>query len=443
MPTVAKVSPRKYLLSAAVWAARTAERLNGGAIDSINRDRSHQRTGLALQYFTWRKALNLARIEVALRFGRTKVRAMPYEWEIDTTNICQLQCPLCNTGLGNINREQGVMHYDVFTKTVDQIKDSCIWLTLYSWGEPFLNPLIHEFVAYAHKQGIATIISSNLNRPLTEEMAEDIIKSGLDVMIISLDGVTQEVYEQYRVNGHLFRVFDNIELLVRKKRELGMQTPFLEWQFIVMRQNEHQIPAAREKAKEIGVDNIIFKKVDFPHGADDPELGERWLPQSPEYLRAKPFSKPFREDAKRCWRLWRSAIVNWDGGLAPCCYLTDKAHDFGDVTKNSVKQIWNNDHYLTARRLFEDDFTPEIAVGCGTCPVYLDSNAGQRRGPVEIKLEPVETRRITLPTNGNLSAHEVKISSNGADTVGGGSGGADSEQVSSSVTSVSEPPAKS
>jgi MoaA/NifB/PqqE/SkfB family radical SAM enzyme len=111
-----------------------------------------------------------------------------------------------------------VTDYDLFTSMVDQIKHSCLWLTLYSWGEPFQNQRIHEYIAYAHKQKIATIISSNLNKPLTLEMAEQVIKSGLDVMIVSLDGVTQDVYEVYRVTGHLDRVLDNLKLLDEKKR---------------------------------------------------------------------------------------------------------------------------------------------------------------------------------------------------------------------------------
>ncbi len=142
-------------------------------------------------------------------------------------------------------------------------------------------------------------------------MAEQVIRSGLDVLIVSLDGVTQDVYEIYRVTGHLDRVLDNLRLLDRKKRELGSTTPHIEWQFIVMRQNEHQMDEAKALAGELGVDALVFKKVDFPHGEDDLEMAERWLPrQHPEYLREDPFFKPYAEDGRLCWRPWRSAVVN-------------------------------------------------------------------------------------------------------------------------------------
>ena len=172
-------------------------------IKSVADGRREQRFWLATQYFSWRKFWNLIRVEVQVRFGRRLVWGSPYEWEIDTTNICQLKCPLCHTGKGTIHRDQGVMDFGLFTSVVDQIKHSCMWLTLYSWGEPFLNLRIHEYIEYAHKQKIATIISSNLNKPLTPEMAEQVIRSGLDVLIVSLDGVTQDVYEIYRVTGIL------------------------------------------------------------------------------------------------------------------------------------------------------------------------------------------------------------------------------------------------
>ncbi|MQG71495.1 MAG: radical SAM protein, partial [SAR202 cluster bacterium] len=310
---------------------------------------------------------------------------------------CQLKCPLCHTGKGTIHRDQGVMDFDLFTKVVDQIKHSCLWLTLYSWGEPLLNQRIHEYIEYAHKQKIATIISSNLNKPLTPLMAEQVIRSGLDVMIVSLDGITQDVYEVYRVNGHLDRVLENLRLLDQKKRELGSKKPYIEWQFIVMRQNEHQLDEAKVLAGELGVDSLVFKKVDFPHGEDDLAEAERWLPrQHPEYLREDPFYKPYQEDGQVCWRLWRSAVVNWDGGFAPCCYLTDKTQDFGDLNDASVKKVWNNSKYTTARGLFKNDVVPEEWVGCLDCSVYLGSSAAKHRGPVDLHIEPV-----VLQVNGN------------------------------------------
>jgi len=373
------VSLRASVLVNTIRAMERTFQVNNTAISSVAKGRATQRVEVALKHWGWRKFLNFWRVEAQLRLGRSKVWGYPYEWEIDTTNICQLKCPLCHTGLGTVNRQKGVMRYETFTKVIDEIKDYCIWLTLYSWGEPFLNKQIDRFVAYANKANIATIISSNLNKPLTPEMAESIIKAGLDVLIVSMDGTTQEVYEKYRVGGHLNRVQDNVRLLAQKKRELGFETPHMEWQFIVMKQNEHQIEEARAMSKKLGFNSIIFKKVDFPHGESDTEVARRWLPSSRQTVDGgSPFDKPYGENGARCWRLWRSGVVNWDGGYAPCCYLTDAKDDFGNVTDRSIKEIWNNQQYVTARDLFKGKNSTSVHVGCTTCNVYLESKAGQR-----------------------------------------------------------------
>ena len=379
------------LLMKAAWAVDNKLQVNASTIGALASGRARQRAEVALRHASLKKLLNFLRIEAQLRIGRTKVWGYPYEWEIDTTNVCQLKCPLCHTGLGTVNRSKGVMHFDLFKETIDQIKDYCIWLSLYSWGEPFLNKQIDRYVDYAHRANLATIISSNLDKPLTPDMAERLVRSGLDVLIVSLDGTTQEVYEVYRVGGHLDRVLANIKLLVEKKRELGNKTPYLEWQFIVMKQNEHQVAEAELLAKQLGVDGIVFKKVDFPHGEDDPELAQKWLPVDTNgFRKEQPFDKPYQENGIRCWRLWRSAVVNWDGGYAPCCYLTDSSEDFGDVKSDSIKTIWNNENYREARSLFKDGDVPFAHVGCVTCNVYLDSQAAKKRGIV-----------IPLSTNGH------------------------------------------
>ena len=251
-----------------IATGRLAEKfqVNRVATAAVYDDRRNRQVEAAFRYFKWKKLLNLMRVEWQLRTGKLDVTAYPYEWEIDTTNICQLKCPLCHTGLGTIDRDKGVMHFDTYKKVVDEVKDYCVWLTLYSWGEPFLNRRIDEFIAYAHEARIATTISTNLNKPLKKEMAERIIRSGLDTMIVSIDGITQEVYEKYRVGGRLDKVLANLQLLVDTKREIGSDTPYIEWQFIVMRQNQHQIPEARAMAEAMGVGGILFKKVDFPAG---------------------------------------------------------------------------------------------------------------------------------------------------------------------------------
>ena len=118
----------------------------------------------------------------------------------------------------------------------------------------------------------------------------------------------------------------------------------------------------------------------------DDQLAEKWLPvHTPEFRRENPLDKPYNENGGRCWRLWRSAVVNWDGGYAPCCYLFDAADDFGNVKESSIKSIWNGIHYKTARNLFKNGNKPEVGIGCLTCDVYLDSANGRMHGQTFLK----------------------------------------------------------
>jgi len=95
-------------------------------------------------------------------------------------------------------------------------------------------------------------------------------------------------------------------------------------------------------------------------------------------------------------------VVNWDGGFAPCCYLTDKTQDFGDLNQSSVKQIWNNDKYQAARALYQKNFVPGEWVGCLDCSVYQRSKAARRRGSVDLHPEPVVLQVSgAKPVNGN------------------------------------------
>ena len=368
---------------------------------SLANGRTSHRTSLGFRYFSVKKLFNFARIETQLYMGLRRVHGYPYEWEIDTTNICQLKCPLCHTGLDNVRRVKGIMHFDTFRKTIDEIKDYVIWLSLYSWGEPLLNKQLPKFISYAHKAKIATLISTNLSLRLTPEKVEELINSGLDVMIISLDGVTQDVYEKYRVRGDLSLVMDNIRLITRKKKELGSKTPFLEWQFIVMKQNEHQMVEAKRMAEEMGVDQIVFKKVDFPHGIGTSDMVEKWSPvKSREFIRTSHIDKPYNENLTKCWRLWRSGVLNWDGGYASCCYLTDAKDDFGNVKDESIKSIWNNAHYTTARNLFKNGDMPEVAVGCLTCEVYTESSNGRKHAAEFQKAMGISSKtETTKPTS--------------------------------------------
>jgi MoaA/NifB/PqqE/SkfB family radical SAM enzyme len=133
-----------------------------------------------------------------------KVWGYPYHYVVDPTNICILHCPLCPTGRGTLKRSRGKMALDDFKKLIDEVAEYAYFLDLYNWGEPFLHPQIFDMINYASSRNISTRVSTNLNY-FDVGMAEQAVVSGLEELVISLDGADQETYETYRVGGSLER----------------------------------------------------------------------------------------------------------------------------------------------------------------------------------------------------------------------------------------------
>jgi radical SAM protein with 4Fe4S-binding SPASM domain len=163
-----------------------------------------------------------------------------------------------------------------------------------------------------------------------------------------------------------------MQRIVATKRRLKSRTPFIEWQFLVMKHNEHEIDEARELADRIGVDNIEFVTPTLVHGDRDLDKADAWLSENPRYRSAlTDKSNDLHEGA--CWWLWRAIVVNPDGGVGTCCYLDRKEQDLGSVTESSLEELWNNDYYQSARSLFSED-RPErpIRTACHDCSVVTD-----------------------------------------------------------------------
>jgi hypothetical protein len=129
---------------------------------------------------------------------KSRILGYPTHMTVDVTNICNLRCPLCPTGVGAPGREKGSMSFSLFKKIIDETGKYLISIDLFNWGEPLLNKETYKMIAYANKKHIVTSVSTNFNF-LSEKLAEQLILSGLDILILSIDGASQESYEQYRV----------------------------------------------------------------------------------------------------------------------------------------------------------------------------------------------------------------------------------------------------
>lgn len=193
---------------------------------------------------------------------------LPFTMSIEPTTACNLRCPECPSGLRSFTRPTGNLKKDFFTRVIDDVHSHLFYLIFYFQGEPYINPDFLEMVSLASSKKIYTITSTN-GHFLNDGNAKRTVASGLDRLIISIDGTTQEVYEQYRKEGKLENVLNGARNIVKWKKKLKSRTPHVIFQFLVVKPNEHQIEEVYKLAKEIGVDEVKLKSAqvyDYKNG---------------------------------------------------------------------------------------------------------------------------------------------------------------------------------
>lgn len=309
-----------------------------------------------------RKMGNLLLNNLETKLMKSSVVSYPYYLVIDPTNICNLKCPLCPTWQDSQARPKGTMSLKTFRHIFDEIGPYVFAVNLCNWGEPFLNPDLSGIIRHARQYNIVIGLSTNLNS-LSDETAGEITRSGIDILVISLDGASQETYSRYRRNGDFSRVIENIRKLNAGKIP-GRSFPLLVWQFLVNKYNENEIEKARVMAGDLG---MIFlpspmrtsmgKELLMPLYDRVREI-EDWLPENPGYNKYSREIQPgTRTRQASCKWLWNSTVINWDGSLSPCCGVFEKSWDFSSCCSDAsgepmtVHKAWNSPRYKLARRL--------------------------------------------------------------------------------------------
>ena len=289
----------------------------------------------------------------------------PISLSFEPTTSCNLRCPECPSGLRSFSRPTGMLQSDFFKETIDQLSKDLLYLVFYFQGEPYLNPSFLDMVQYASNKKIYTATSTNAHY-LNDENARKTIESGLDRLIISIDGTTQEVYEQYRKGGNLAKVLEGAKNIVRWKKTLNSKKPFVFFQFLVVRPNEHQIDEIKKLALDIGVDEVRFKTAQIYDFEKDPN---RLIPEMDRYSRYKR-NREGKYEIKNellnhCWRLWHATVITWDGLVVPCCFDKDAIHKMGDLKGKPFKEIWHNPDYAQFRnRILKSRENIEICSNC-------------------------------------------------------------------------------
>ena len=300
-----------------------------------------------------RKLINAYKVWMSYHVSKAKKKSVslgfPISMAIEPTTSCNLRCPECPSGLRQFTRPIGMLEPTFFKSTIDAVYQELIYLTFYFQGEPYLNPNFLEMVKYASEKGIYTSTSTNAHY-LNEEQSAKTVESKLDRLIISIDGTTQETYEQYRIGGNLQKVIDGTKHIIAAKKRLKSKTPHIVFQFLVVKPNEHQLNDVQLLAKKLGVDEVVFKTAQVYNF----ENGNSLIPDNIKYSRYKKNSDGTysikNKLLNQCWRMWSSCVVTWDGVVVPCCFDKDAKHQLGDLKQQSFKELWNSEKYQNFRQ---------------------------------------------------------------------------------------------
>ncbi len=309
-------------------------------------------------YFLLRSSYSLSAI-----LGRPIHWGKPLAVSIEPTTACNLGCPQCPSGLKKFTRPTGNLKTDLNKKILDQLGPTLQYINYYFQGEPFIHRNFLELVREASKRNIYVVTSTNAHF-ISPETAREIVDSGLSEAIISIDGMSQESYEKYRIGGELNKVLEGAKNLIAAKREKRSVLPKVTFQFLVTRYNENEIPALNELALSLGVDEVRLKTIQiYDHE------GGNLIPENESYSRYQ------RTDAGRfelknkfrnsCWRMWSSCVFTWDGKVVPCCFDKDAEHQMGEVEKLPFGKIWKSDVYRGFRKqLLRNRREIEICRNC-------------------------------------------------------------------------------
>ncbi|TAF73925.1 MAG: radical SAM protein [Bacteroidetes bacterium] len=312
----------------------------------------------------FQKLVNILGCYLTFFTKKTNGKALPFAVSIEPTTSCNLRCPQCISGLRNFTRPVGMLDIELYKKMIDQVKNHVLHLNLYFQGEPYLNPQFFEMVKYASSNKIFVMTSTNAHF-LSLENALKTVESGLNKLIISIDGTSQETYQKYRIGGELDKVKQGIENIIEAKKQLKNKRLAVVLQFVIFKHNQHEIEEIKAFAKK-------HKNIDFQLKTAqiyDYEQDTDFIPTETEFARYKKnalgtFELKHKIENK-CWKMWHSAVITWDGTVVPCCFDKDANHAMGNIKNLTFSEIWKSQNYKNFRNQLLENRT-EIQM-CKNC----------------------------------------------------------------------------
>lgn len=280
--------------------------------------------------------------------GRIRVRHMPMFVSVEPANICQLRCPECPVGQrANSANAQHFMSMPVWQRVVEQVAPYAYTMQFYFQGEPLLHNDLPQMIAQAHGKGLYTIVSTNA-QAMTSDLADKLAAAGLNRIIVSMDGLTPETYNSYRVGGNIDKCRQTL-LWLRQAKQRYNKRMIIELQCLRLRTNEHEWQTFKQQYRVMGADRLVLKTAQLYDYAD----GHPLMPSDNRYCRyekagdGRYHRKRLR---KACFRVWSGCVITTDGTVLPCCYDKSAQYAYGNIMNTDLRMLFTSEKARTFRQ---------------------------------------------------------------------------------------------
>jgi radical SAM protein with 4Fe4S-binding SPASM domain len=260
----------------------------------------------------------------------SEVAEFPRTLMLEVTNSCNLSCIMCKNP--KMIRKKGFISLDLVKKIADEaIKIGIEKIALYTTGESLLHKDIIKIIKIFKEKNFYVYITTNATLFGKQISIEEFLKSGIDSIKYSFDGLNKQEYESIRINGKYETVFENIKSVKKIRDELNIKTKLL--MGIIL--NSNNLSYKEKFIRKYGkyVDEILFSTISNQGGHI----------KNIDYAVSKQKFKP-------CRQLWDRIVVTYDGKLVACCIDFESELIYDDITFSSFEKAWNNNKIQEFRR---------------------------------------------------------------------------------------------
>jgi MoaA/NifB/PqqE/SkfB family radical SAM enzyme len=339
-----------------------------------------------------RKRMNLVVAGTHLMHRQIRPLNMPLHMQFELTSYCNLHCPVCPTGAGELERDAVAMPPELFARVWDETAPYLLTASLWGWGEPLLHPQLDRILKTARRHNVVTFLSTN-GTPLRQERVRNaLLDHPPTTLIVAIDGLTDETNTRYRVGAKLEPILDGLRKLAEEKQRRNARYPVLQLRYIVMRHNEHELEDLETFARNNQFDLLTLRSISIYDTPDADAVQSGFVPLN-ELLQPYQYKDGKRQERAGFYctmPFWFPTVLA--GGEVVGCEQDHSARArFGQIdTTRGFREIWFSEEAAEVRRLVRDEH--EKLSFCVHCPY-----AGRPTADASLELRQLSPNETCVP----------------------------------------------